>query len=58
MKAPSGKMGEPGDRGDKGECRSVDRGGLVELLARLSGEVGRATGAAFLGGSVKLCDSR
>lgn len=51
---PSGNVGELGDSGDIGECKT---GGFREVESRImlgdSGDVGR--GAAFLGGSSYSC---
>ena len=49
---PSGKIGEPRDRGDNGECNSVLRGGLFCWFCSPSVDVGCGMGAAFRGGNV------
>jgi hypothetical protein len=56
VKTPSGNIGEPGDKGDSGECSSA-------LLERLRGRLKDssvdgdcASGAAFLAGREYVCD--
>jgi hypothetical protein len=48
---PSGKVGDPGESGDMGECRTHDV--AAAMVGLLGGVVAEFVGAsAFLGGSV------
>jgi hypothetical protein len=47
---PSGKLGEPGERGDMGECRTHD--GAAVIVGLVGGLVAEEVGAsAFLEGN-------
>jgi hypothetical protein len=56
VNTPSGNIGEPGDKGDNGECKSALFEGLRGRLTASSADGDCARGAAFLYGSAYVCD--
>ena len=57
MNTPSGKIGEPGDKGESGECSSALLEGLRGRLTASSADGDCARGAAFRYGSAYVCDN-
>ena len=57
VNTPSGKIGEPGDKGESGECSSALLEGLRGRLTASSADGDCARGAAFRYGSAYVCDN-